>query len=100
MKLEMFSIYDHKALAYIRPFFTPNTAMARRAIIDASADPEHMFHKHPKDFGLYHMGSFDDATGVIETIEPPLALGLVAGLAEDYDLKAVIPKDVLDAKAG
>ncbi len=100
MKLEMFSIYDHKAKAYIRPFFTPNSALAIRAITDAQADPTHMFHKHPEDFGLYHLGTFDDATGGLEVIEPAQALGLVTGLSEDYDLKAVIPGERSNAKAG
>lgn len=70
MQLAMFSIYDDKAKAYISPFFLPSVAVAIRAFGDAVNDPATAFYKHPADYTLFCIGSFDDATGKVEREQP------------------------------
>ena len=61
----MFSIYDSKAKSYLPPFHMPNDDMALRVFQDCVSDPNHAFGKHPEDYTLFHLGSFDDETGII-----------------------------------
>ena len=65
MKISMFSIYDSKAKSYLPPFHMPNDAMALRVFQDCVSDPSHAFGKHPEDYTLFHLGHFDDETGII-----------------------------------
>ncbi len=60
MILRIFTMYDTKANAYVRPFFMPNVAMAQRAIVKAGQDIDHPFAMHPRDFILYGLGSWDE----------------------------------------
>jgi len=75
----MFSIYDSKIEAYLQPFFMPTKGAAIRAITDTLDDREHMFAKHPEDYTLFHLGTFEDGTAVFDIQSTPLAL---AGLHE------------------
>lgn len=70
MLLNIFSVYDAKVEAYMQPFFSRSTGEAVRSFQDISSDPNHMISKHPEDFFLYHLGTFDDQTSVIEYINP------------------------------
>lgn len=65
MNLNVYSVYDLKAKAFLTPFFLPQDAMAVRALIDAVGDPGHQFAKHPEDYQLFRLGSFDDGLGVL-----------------------------------
>lgn len=100
MKLEIFSMYDQRAGAFITPFFLPNLAMALRGIKSAAESETHMFHKHPNDFALYKLGSFDDSSAKLETLMQPEHIGLVSQIVEEYDSAVqIIPKDY-DAQDG
>lgn len=69
MKLLMFSVFDIKAGAYLPPFSLLNEEVAKRAFLQACADPNHNFNRNPEDYTLFCVGSFDDSTGVL-TLEP------------------------------
>lgn len=70
MKHNVFSIYDSKANAYLPPFFLPTVAMAVRAFSDCVNSDDHQFGKHPSDFTLWHLGTWDDATCVYKDLDP------------------------------
>lgn len=63
MKHNMFTIYDEKAKAFLPPFFLPEKGMALRAFGDCVNSPQHAFSKHPADYTLFCVGSFDDKAG-------------------------------------
>ncbi len=65
MKIQIFSVYDSKADAYLQPFFSMNTDTALRAIDTVLQDPNHQFSKYAEDFTLFGIGEFDDAKGHI-----------------------------------
>lgn len=51
------------------------TGEAIRNLQDAVNDPRNeTLYKHPDDFHLYQVGTFDDQTGVITPMNPPLKL--------------------------
>jgi len=70
MTSEIFAVFDVKAAAYAMPFFSTSLVTALRAFGDACLDPNTMLAKHPGDFQLFHLGTFDDASGFIDPIAP------------------------------
>lgn len=67
---KVFSIRDTKAEAFLPPFMAPATGHALRSFMDACSDPNSTFYKHPDDFMLYEIATFDDSTAVYESLSP------------------------------
>lgn len=76
MLLKVYSVFDMKANAFGQPFFFHQHGQAMRAIMDATSDPQSMLSRHPADFALYCIGTWDDQTGRLEC-QAPDHLGLV-----------------------
>lgn len=64
MILKAYSVYDKKLVSYSRPWFVLNDAVAVREFMDAVNDsnPANQWRKHPEDFALCNVGSFDDSS--------------------------------------
>jgi len=75
MFLQAFSVFDTKVRAFMRPFFLQNEDVALRAVCDEINEPGSAVGKHPEDYILYRIGGFDDASGTLEVLVPPLSLG-------------------------
>ncbi|AKI26941.1 DNA binding protein VP4 [Gokushovirinae Fen7875_21] len=73
MKFEIVAIRDQAAAVYSRPFFVPTLGMAMRSFYDeAQRDaPDNELFRHPEDFTLWHLGTFDDNTGRFSNLEVP-----------------------------
>lgn len=71
-KLQIFAVYDKKSVAYANPFFYHQKGQALRAFEDAVNDPQSPLSKHPEDFSIFHIGQWDDATGVITPLPNPV----------------------------
>lgn len=72
MEHKIFSIFDEKAKGFLPPFIFHNENMAKRIFADCVNDPNHQFGKHPEDYHLFEIGTFDDVLGRVkphETIE-------------------------------
>jgi hypothetical protein len=65
VKLNVYSVFDEKAGAYLQPFFMQNDNVALRAISNCLADPQHNFALNPSDYTLFLIGEWDDALGAI-----------------------------------
>ena len=73
MVVKVFSVYDSKACFFGRPFFDQMEGSALRSFRDAvndSSNPNNMWNKHPEDFSLFEVGSFDDQSGELVPIIP------------------------------
>ncbi len=70
MQQNMYVVFDVKAGAYLQPWFLLRDAMAVRAFGDCCNDAEHNFGRHPEDFTLFVIGSFDDQKAVIDWHAP------------------------------
>ena len=68
--VQIFTVFDRKAITYMQPFFTHNSATAMRELSIACQNPKHPFRMHPEDYVLFHVGEFDDATGQIDNAMP------------------------------
>ena len=75
MQLKVFSIYDEKAEAYLKPFFMRSQAEAIRAFTDLVNDPQSDFFKHSEDFILFEIGDYNDHSGHISSPDSPKVIG-------------------------
>lgn len=73
-----FSVFDEKAAVFSPPVFLSNKGLALRSFADVAADGKSPMAKHPEDFKLYHIGSFDAVSGKLEAVVPPLFLATAA----------------------
>lgn len=76
MKLKFFSVYDSKVSAFMNPFLARTSAEAIRSFADAVGNPQQGFCKHPEDYTLFEIGSWDDQTAAMEMLPTPHSLGL------------------------
>lgn len=72
MKLGIFAIFDVKAAAYLRPFYSQTAGTATREWAMAIADPKSSFALYPADYHLAYLGEFDDNHGVFNTAKPEI----------------------------
>lgn len=78
------SVKDSAAQAFGRPVFVPAVPVAIRSFRDevnreGSTDD---LARHPDDFELYELGSFDDSTGIITLVDAPRMLARAKDLKE------------------
>lgn len=73
MKLIVLAIRDRAIDAFGRPMFMTATGAAIRGFGDEINDPraDNQMNKHPDDYDLYELGTWDDATGRFEQHEQP-----------------------------
>lgn len=80
MILEVVSVFDRAISTFGRPVFVPHTGAAMRSFMDeVSGAKDSELGKHPEDYDLMHLGSFDDQVGRFHQLEVPKLL--VAGKA-------------------
>lgn len=70
----IFCVYDSKAEVYGKPFFLQSVGLAKRGFTEAANDPSSEICKYAEDFSLFQLGSFDEQTGRIETLQAPVHL--------------------------
>lgn len=71
MLLKIYSIRDAKAEIFNLPFFKNTHGEAERDFTNLVNNPESMVGKYPDDYDLYHLGSYDDQTGILKTLDTP-----------------------------
>lgn len=67
------SIKDSAVDAFLRPWFVQAVGQASRTFSDEVnrvADDNSMY-RHPEDYILYELGSFDDSTGQLQSLGDP-----------------------------
>lgn len=62
----LFTVYDTKTESNCNPITFPSTAACIRALSDLMAEGTHEWAKHPSDYELYKIGTFDTQAGFIE----------------------------------
>jgi len=95
MKLEIFAVYDIKARAYLPPFFLPRKEMAARIFGECINSKEHQFGRHPADYTLFHLGTFDDENAELSCPHAPHSMG--AGV--EYLEAKVVSEDLFATDA-
>lgn len=85
MILNCFALYDSKSNYFTTPFFFHYQGQAIRACIDLGSDPNTTIGRHPADYVLFRIGTFDDQNGVLERCMPE-NLGPVASFLRQQDV--------------
>lgn len=76
MKMIMVAIKDRALNAYMRPFFAQTKGQAIRMFNDEINNRESPMFKHPDDYDLYYLATWDDDTGETTEQKPEqLAIG-------------------------
>lgn len=70
MIVNAYSIFDTKSLVYSNPFYAVTDGAAIRIVSDAANDMNTSLGKHPADFILYKVGSFNDGNAVLQNLDP------------------------------
>ena len=87
----IFAIYDQKAHAYARPFFLQTEGLAIRELKDAANDPNTSIGRHPEDYTLFCMGTYNEVSGHFDIFNEgkviTKALALVDVPQEDEQLQ-------------
>ena len=100
--LNVFSIKDSKADAYMTPFFMMNDQLALRAFSDLANDKSHPVGQHPEDYHLCRIGAFDERTGELGGDMPPVVLSSASSVVK-YSLplgqQEMLKEEDLDAEA-
>lgn len=93
MEIQVFSVYDNVAKAYMTPFYMQNKGMAIRAFADnVNAQDENQLSKHPENFSLYQVAVWVDTKGEMTGVEKPVLV------VTANEVKNRQPKDDLVAK--
>ena len=75
MKLQIFTIYDQAANAYLPPFVRPAKGIAIREFTDEVNREGSVINQHPKDYTLFHIGEWDNNNSQIKQFETKLSVG-------------------------
>lgn len=70
MQTFAYSVYDNKALVYGLPFFGVTDGFAVRAFTELANDLNTTVGRHPSDFSLFCVGSYEDQTGALVPLSP------------------------------
>lgn len=70
MMLNCYSIYDLKALQYHPPFYASTDAQAMRSMADLANDLNTNVGRHPADYVLYCVGTYNDQNGQLQPLTP------------------------------
>lgn len=70
MQSNAYCVYDNKALVYGTPFFAPTDGAAVRLFQELANDLNTTVGRHPNDFSLFAVGSFDDQHAVLTGLSP------------------------------
>lgn len=91
MNLYIFAIYDSAGSFYKDPFMINNKGIALREFADACNNKETFLSKHPGDYTLFELGTFDQDTGKFDILPTPVSLGK----ALEFVKRVQEPKDGL-----
>lgn len=72
MRFQFYSVFDSKAGVYLQPFLARSHTDACRNIAASFDHPDFKatpVATHPEDFDLCHLGTFDDETGHIQSVD-------------------------------
>lgn len=67
----MYSVRDSKGETYSPPFLAKTPGEAERMFTNEVHNTQSQISKYPEDFDLYHLGTYDDVTGKITSLDSP-----------------------------
>lgn len=71
MNLQVYSIRDSKGAVFNMPFYKRTHGEAERDFTSLVNDDKSTVSNYPEDYDLYHLGTFDDQTGLVTSLDTP-----------------------------
>lgn len=68
--LNIYAVYDSVADVFLQPYYMHDDKPAIRVFRDLQSDPESQLSKHPDDYELFVIGTYNYVTGVIFGTDP------------------------------
>lgn len=96
MKTFLYTVHDAAVGAYMAPFHARSEGEALRSLENVARDPNHAFSQHPRDYRLFALGSYDDATARFELLEAPVFVISVEQLLAQLELPFVTKKEAAE----
>lgn len=82
----LYAFYDEGAKFFGPPLMAQNLGMVRRSVRAlAQQNADAPFLQYPREFVLYEIAQFDDVSGAIVPVSPPLRLHSVQDLLTEVD---------------
>lgn len=81
----IFTVHDNAIDAFLRPFFAITSGEAERIFTDTINDVSSPFNRHPADYTLFEVGTYDDATAIIVSDSPRSIGNALTFLQKDPD---------------
>jgi len=86
-KLCVVSVFDGAVQAHMRPMYVPSKGYAIRSFSDevkrsGTDDQPNMMNKHPADYELRFLGTWDEETGIHQQVEGTQVLIRAADVAQ------------------
>ena len=78
MKKDLYSVLDLKAKTYLDPVCYIHAGVAVREFEDTVNNPQTIMHKHPEDFSLFKIGTYDDHTAQVRHCDPELIVSALS----------------------
>lgn len=75
MQTKVYSLFDRKVGVHSVPMFFTHEGYFLRAVMEIVKDPNTNVGRHPADFELLYLGTFDDNTGRFDQAEGVKSLG-------------------------
>lgn len=69
--MKIVAVYDQAIEAFGRPIFVRSLGEAERSFRDEINNADSPMYKHPEDYSLYSLGTFNEDTGTIDGLEKP-----------------------------
>ncbi len=96
MRLNIYSIFDVASGAYMRPFFLMADDQALRSFTDIATDREHEVGKHPEDYSLVRIGTWDDSKASLHPEDVQVLATALEVLASSRKPDPVKQRDLLE----
>lgn len=72
--MKIVTVFDAAIKAYNRPFVVRTIGEAERSFRDEVNNPQSPMAQHPADYQLFHIGDYDDETGIITPKQPEMII--------------------------
>lgn len=92
VKLNIYAIRDTKAEAYLLPFFERTNQTALR-VVEKAIDTDANFNAYAEDYGLWLLGTWDDANGCVKG-EVPLHLANLVDIRDSREKAAGVNREL------
>ena len=74
------AVHDRQLDTFMRPFTAQSVGQALRSFKDETNREGSELRAHPEDYALYQLGTFNEQTGQVTSLDKPLQLALASNL--------------------